>query len=142
MNRVSFACRQFLAAALIGLALPAGAGAISGLNVVAPDAGFSNVERNYAEMDEKYARSGTARSAQQMRKVALGQDKAALVRYAGKPVSANQDGSWDFDIRLPAKDRRSTLVCQYRVYFDAAQKVSGTAWRRPQCADIVVGQKN
>lgn len=142
MTRVSFACRQFLAAALIGLALPAGAGAISGLNVVAPDAGFSDVERSYAGMDETYARSGTARSAQQMRKVALGQDKAALVRYAGKPVLANQDGSWDFDIRLPANDRRSTLVCQYRVYFDTEQKVSGTAWRRPQCAEIVIGKKN
>lgn len=146
MNGFSSACRKFLAVAVLGLALPAGVCArdmtpVSGLNTVAPEADFPNVERRYADMDARYARAGTARSAQQMRKVALGQSKGVLVRYAGQPVSANADGSWNFDLRLPANDRRSTLVCQYRVYFDDAQKVAATAWRRPQCADIVTGGK-
>lgn len=148
MNGFSFACRKFLTVvvAVAGLALPAGVHAtdatpVSGLNAVAPEADFPNVERRYSDMDARYARTGTPRSAQQMRKVALGQSKGVLVRYAGQPVSANADGSWNFDIRLPTADRRSTLVCQYRVYFDDAQKVAATAWRRPQCAGIVAGAK-
>ena len=31
-----------------------------------------------------------------------------------------------------------TLVCQYRVFFDADGRVEETVWRRPQCADVII----
>ncbi len=111
---------------------------VTGLNVVAPAESFPRVWRDYPDMDSNYARAGTQRSPAQMRGVALGQSKQQLVGHAGQPVSANQDGSWNFNISLPLP-QRNRLICQYRVYFDQDGRVTGTAWRRPQCADIVRG---
>lgn len=126
----------------LGTFLPAGASwaEVTGLNVVAPEEGFPRVWRDYPDMDETYVRNGTSRTPAQMRRVALGQTKQQLVGAAGQPVSANEDGSWNFNINLPLP-QRNELVCQYRVYFDEDGRISGTAWRRPQCADIVTGKR-
>ena|SRR5690554_3282172 len=111
----------------------------NGLNQIDPHRGFSNVWRAYVDMDEPYVRNGTTRSVEQIRRIAVGHTKQQVMRDAGQPVSANQDGSWNFDINLPLP-QRNELVCQYRVYFDADDRVTGSVWRRPQCAEIVVGR--
>ena len=111
---------------------------VDGLNQVDPDRGFARVWRAYTDMDARFVRDGTPRSAAQMRGVAIGQTKAELTGLTGQPVSANRDGSWNFNIKLPLP-QRNQLVCQYRVYFDDDERVTGSVWRRPQCADIVTG---
>lgn len=136
-----------LFALLLGLAItsfvfdqPAHAD-VTELNVVAPERAFPRVWRAYPTMDARYARTGSQRSVAQVRRIAIGSSKSQLVSAIGNPVSAFRDGSWNFNVslRLPQRNR---LICQYRVYFDDNDRVAGTAWRRPQCADIVAGRRN
>lgn len=107
-------------------------------NMIQPDRDFWRVWRAYPDMDAHFARDGTPRSLAQVRRVARGQTKGQLVRLLGNPVAASADGGWDFNIKLPLP-QRNRLVCQYRVYFDSHERVRGTVWRRPQCADLITG---
>lgn len=110
---------------------------VDGLNVVAPKREFPRVSRSYESMDKVFSRTGRERSVAQVRQVEIGTDKEGLVRAVGRPVSSYDDGSWNFNISLdfPQTNR---LICQYRVWFDENDRVSGTAWRRPQCANIIL----
>ena len=118
---------------------PAMAADDGGLNIVAPDRGFQRVWRAYPDMDARFARTGSLRSLDQVRRVAIGQGKQQLQSAIGRPVVGYPDGSWEYSLSLPlrGKDR---LVCQYRVYFDDADLVRATVWRRPQCAGLVTGK--
>jgi hypothetical protein len=89
-------------------------------------------------MDEPFVRIGTPRTVAQVRAISLGSSKNQLVGAIGQPKSAYGDGSWNFDISF-ALPQGNRLICQYRVYFDAADQVAGTVWRRPQCLDIIIG---
>lgn len=138
---------RFSATLLLGLVLyigpmdrPAHAD-VAGLNVVAPEEGFPSTWRSYPSMDAEFSRTGTPRSVAQVRRVEIGSTKEQLVSAVGQPVSAYRDGSWNFNVALPLP-RTNRLICQYRVYFDDDGRVTGTAWRRPQCADIITGQGN
>ncbi len=130
-----------IAAALLGLAtvFPAQAD-VTELNVLGTDREFPRVWQAYPDMDEPFVREGLPRTVAQVRQVAIGSTKQQLVRAVGQPVSAYSDGSWNFNVsfRLPQGNR---LICQYRVFFDAADKVVGTLWRRPQCMNIVTGNE-
>lgn len=110
---------------------------VEGLNVLAPDKEFPRVGRSYSSMDAVFARTGVIRSVAQVREVQIGSTKAQLVSAVGQPVSTYGDGSWNFNISLdfPQANR---LICQYRVWFDDDDRVSGTAWRRPQCLNIII----
>lgn len=134
-------CRAFaaLSLALTLLASPAFAVETDTLNIVDPGRGFSRVWRAYPDMDEPFVRDGTHLSLNQVRGVAQGQSKGQLVRQVGKPVSKTTQGAWNFNLSLPLP-QGNRLVCQYRVYFDDAERVTGTVWRRPQCAGLVTGQ--
>lgn len=134
--------RRTLGGLLAALFLGAGmAGAdVAALNRVEPERGFSRVWRAYPDMDARFARESTPRTLAQIRSIAVGNTKQQLVRAAGQPVTANPDGSWNFHVNLPIP-QRNRLVCQLRVEFDAAGKVTGTVWRRPQCADLVTGRQ-
>jgi outer membrane protein assembly factor BamE (lipoprotein component of BamABCDE complex) len=90
-------------------------------------------------MDAAYSRTGAVRSVTAVRSIEIGSTKEQVVSNIGQPVFAYRDGSWNFNVALPLP-QRNTLICQYRVYFDENELVQGTVWRRPQCADIVLGQ--
>jgi len=135
--------RHSVAAALAGVIISLAGAAFAdvvGLNNVDPDGKFSRVWRIYPDMDATYARDGTPRKIQQIRSIKIGASKQQLVKLAGQPVSASQDGAWNFNLRLKL-EQKNQLVCQFKVYFDENQHVSGTLWRRPQCADIVRSQR-
>ena len=68
-------------------------------------------------------------------------DESDLQAVLGHPAIRNGDGSLEFHLSLPltARDR---LICQYRVFFDGSGNVERGVWRRPQCADLVLGQSN
>ena len=123
-----------LAVALGGLALPAPA--LADLNVVDPNRGFPRVGRSYPGLDANYARVGAVRSTAQVRRVRVGSSKTEVARAIGRPVSAYRDGSWNYNLSLDYP-QRNRLICQYRVYFDANERVEETVWRRPQCAAVV-----
>lgn len=110
------------------------------LNAVGPNKNFPRAYRAYPTMDVTFSRVGTPRSVAQVRQIEIGSSKRQLVNAIGQPVSAYTDGSWNFNVALPLP-QRNKLICQYRVYFDDADRVAGTLWRRPQCADIVTGQR-
>lgn len=114
---------------------------VSALNVLASDTEFPKVRRTYASMDVRPVRLGTHLSIAQVRRVALGDSQGQLVRAIGKPVSAYKDGSWNFNLALPLS-QRNRLICQYRVFFDSEKRVTGTIWRRPQCAEMVIHKGN
>ncbi len=140
MKRVKtpFAMLTGLAMALV-LGLGPAAADVTTLNGVGPDRDFPRAWRAYSQMDKRFARVGTPRSVATVRKIAIGSSKQQLVRAVGQPVSAYKDGSWNFNVALPLP-QRNKLICQYRVYFDDQDRVAGTLWRRPQCANIVTGQ--
>ena len=110
-----------------------------GLNNVAPKAGFSDVDRAYPDMNEKYVRYGKSMNLAKIRRVKLSQSRDDVTRILGKPVTAANDGSLYFVINLPYL-KSSQFVCQYRVFFDSDEVVSATVWRRPQCANLVTGK--
>jgi len=137
-----FGGRAALFAMALSIMLPVGATAVaqdSALNIVDPNRGFSRASRAYAQMDPRYIRVGNLRSAAQVRSVEVGESKQELVGTIGQPVLAYGDGSWEFHLALPLT-QGDTLVCQYRVYFDANELVESTVWRRPQCANLVIGE--
>lgn len=111
---------------------------VTDVNLVAPNENFPRVWRAYPEMDARFERVGTPRSVAQVRRLAVGDSKQQLVNAVGQPASAYGDGSWNFNVALPLPER-NRLICQYRVFFDAQDRVSGSIWRRPQCAGIVLG---
>ncbi|QWK80352.1 hypothetical protein [Ochrobactrum sp. BTU1] len=111
------------------------------LNEVNPHAGFSSVSKAYSDMDKRYVRIGMPRDIAQVRRISVGQSQAALQAVLGRAAHRNSDGSLEFNLSLPLVGR-DRLICQYRVYFDGAGKVSHAAWRRPQCADLVAGKRN
>lgn len=125
-----------------GLALAAGLGVtamaedVTTLNGVGPDRDFPRVSRAYDTMNRDFSRTGVPRSVAQVRRIAIGSTKRQLVAAVGQPVSAYGDGSWNFNVALSLPQSHK-LICQYRVYFDDADRVQGTLWRRPQCADII-----
>lgn len=124
---------------LTPIAGPALAQEKAGLNIVAPKRDFPSVRRSYQSMSKEYSRTGTWRSVRQINRVKIGSTKRQLIGAVGQPVSSHKDGSWDFivGLKLPQRHR---LICQYRVYFDDQGRITTTAWRRPQCADIVAGR--
>lgn len=111
------------------------------LNQVNPRAGFTSVSKAYSDMDKRYVRVGMPRDIAQVRRIAVGQSQATLQATLGRAAHRNGDGSLEFHLSLPLVGR-DRLICQYRVYFDGAGKVSHAAWRRPQCADLVAGKQN
>lgn len=113
---------------------------VKGLNIHAPHEHWPRVSRSYPSMNKVFSRRGYARSLAQVDKVKIGSTKRQLVNAVGKPVSAYSDGSWNFNIglRLPQGNR---LVCQYLVFFDDDGRVNGTAWRRPQCVDLILRKR-
>lgn len=111
------------------------------LNEVNPRAGFSSVSKAYSDMDKRYIRVGMPRDIAHVRRISVGQSQAALQAVLGRAAHHNSDGSLEFNLSLPLVGR-DRLICQYRVYFDGARKVSHAAWRRPQCADLVAGKRN
>lgn len=113
---------------------------VTSLNEVGPKKDFPSVVRSYESMNRDFSRVGRPRSVAQVRNIRIGSSKQQLVAVVGQPVSAYSDGSWNFNVALPLPQRHR-LICQYRVYFDDNERVAGTVWRRPQCADIVIGQK-
>lgn len=126
-----------LSTALIMAFTPAAA-EVSGLNLLGTKADFPRVWRAYPDMDARFERPGTPQTIERVRSLAIGDSKQQLVRAVGQPVSAYEDGSWNFNVALPLP-QGNRLICQYRVFFDAEERVSGSIWRRPQCADLVVG---
>ena len=112
------------------------ADAVTELNVLQSDAAFPSVTRAFTQMDATFARRNFLRTVAQVNQVQIGISKDGLVSAVGQPVSAYSDGSWNFDLsfRLPQNNR---IICQYRVFFDDQDLVSGTIWRRPQCVDII-----
>ncbi len=135
--------------AMLGLVLLAGCmtttptttgnGPVDRLNMVDPHRHFPHAYRDYPSMDERFARNGTWHSVRDAQRLALGQNKAAVVRAIGHPKWKTKDGNWTYDLHLPL-DRNNRLVCQFRVYFDENERVQGTLWRRPQCAELATGQ--
>ncbi len=134
-----------LSAAVLSLGLVAGCmtttegGPVDKLNMVDPNRDFSHVYRSYPSMDKRFSRNGTWHSVKDVQKLALGQTKADVVRAIGKPKSKTERGSWNYDLHL-SLHRNNRLVCQFRVYFDENERVSGTLWRRPQCAEVATGR--
>lgn len=108
------------------------------LNMLDPSEDFARAWRAYPDMDARYARAGTRDQIASVRQVALGQDIKAVEAAIGKPVMTNPDAGYsEFNISLQQAGR-DRMICQYRVYFDAAGKVTASVWRRPQCANLVV----
>ncbi|MBO1907989.1 hypothetical protein J4G37_24210 [Microvirga sp. 3-52] len=133
----------FLAMALL-VFLPfssAGGQEIDRLNEVNPGVEFSSVSRAYPDMNARYARVGAEHSIVQVRRIAIGQSQSDLQALLGRPATSYGDGSFEFHLSLPLT-RRDRLICQYRVFFDGAGKVERAIWRRPQCAELVLGQLN
>jgi len=132
-----------LKTALLGLISLGASAAQAGdqLNRVDPSAGFSSVSKAYPDMNARYVRIGTPREIAQVRRVAAGQSRDDLQALLGRPALRNRDGSYEFHLSLPLTGR-DRLICQYRVSFDGAGKVSHAAWRRPQCANLVAGKRN
>ncbi len=132
---------KLLGVCLIGLMplAPAMASDVTELNVLGPDRDFPRVSKAFTDMNATFVRQGSNRTVAQVRRITIGSSKTQVVRAIGQPVSAYKDGSWNFNVssRLPQGNR---LICQYRVYFDASEQVSGTVWRRPQCANIATGK--
>lgn len=134
--------RNVLAGLVLALATPlapAFADVPTALNLVDSARDFPERGRAYPDMDERYVRAGNERPLTQVRSVAKGQDKRALVGALGQPVSAYGDGSWNFNVSLRLEDE-NRLICQYRVWFDENERVVGSVWRRPQCAALVIGR--
>lgn len=136
--------RNALIAMVLSALLPMGGTAMADidvLNLLDPKREFSRVGRAYGDMDARYVRVGTPRSLAQVRSIAIGESKQDLQGAIGRPAFAHSDGSWEFHLALPLTQRDS-LICQYRVYFDAGERVKGTVWRRPQCADLISSARN
>ena len=122
---------------LIASALLLGAGplqALPNLNMVGPDRGYQQVSRSDPSLDEKFARNGRPRSAQEVGQITIGTPRTAVAALLGEPVQSKGEGQWDFNVKLPLNGREQ-IVCQYRVLFDKEGKVRATQWRRAQCAD-------
>ena len=137
------------ASALLALAVttlvPLGAATAQGvdpLNEVNPRVGFSSVSRAYADMDARFVRKGNERTVAQVRRIALGQTAQSLQPALGHPAYGYEDGSYEYLVSLPLTGTRDRLICQYRVFFDGEGKVERAVWRRPQCADLVLGRLN
>ncbi|WP_199259956.1 hypothetical protein [Paracoccus binzhouensis] len=111
------------------------------LNEVNPRVGFTSVSKAYPDMDARYVRIGTPRTIEQVRSIAVGQSKVEIQAALGRPAVRNGDGSFEFHLSLPLTGR-DRLICQYRVFFDNGGNVSRAVWRRPQCADLVAGNRN
>lgn len=129
------ALRQLrLAFALCVAALPVPA--LAELDVVDPDRGFPSVARSYTSLDVEFARDDRFRTVAQVRQVALGSTRDDVMRAIGQPISAYGDGSWNYNMALDYPQSH-TLICQYRVFFDADDRVRETVWRRAQCAAVI-----
>lgn len=111
------------------------------LDLVDPRLEFTKVQRDYTDMDERYSRAGMERTLTGVRSVAIGDSKQELQQAIGEPVVTGSDGAWEFHLALPLTER-DHLVCQYLVFFDTDEQVKGTAWRRPQCADLTADGRN
>ncbi len=114
-------------------------GKVDRLNMVDPNRNFSRVYRDYPSMDARFARNGTWKSLRAVRQLAIGQSQAQVRRTLGKPVSVMESENWNYVLHLPL-DRDNRLVCQFRVYFDENNRLTGTLWRRPQCAEVATGR--
>ena len=135
-----FGARSALIAVALSTLSPVGGAALAqetALNQVDPGRGFSRASRAYSQMDPRYVRPGNRRTVAQVRSVDVGESKQELQGAIGRPVLAYGDGSWEFHLALPLT-QSDTLVCQYRVFFDAQDRVESAVWRRPQCADLVL----
>ncbi|SDO88790.1 hypothetical protein SAMN05216196_11233 [Lutimaribacter pacificus] len=141
MTRWFGARSVLLTIALVAL-LPVGpAGAQQGdrLNQVNPRVGFTSVSRAFPEMDARYARVGTRRNVAQVRSIAVGQPLNDVRATLGSPAVGYNDGSFEYHLSLPLTGR-DRLICQYRVFFDDEGRLTHGVWRRPQCADLVLGR--
>lgn len=106
------------------------------LGRVDPALHFSEVSRDYPDMGERYSRASTVSGLAAVRDVEIGQNRQEVRVALGEPALINSDGSWEYHIALPLTGR-DTLICQYLVSFDAGDRVRDTAWRRPQCTDLI-----
>ena len=122
--------------------LPIGAAAAQQgdlLNQVDPGAGFTSVWRTYPKMDARYVRGGTRRNVAQVRSISVGEPREGVQAALGRPAVDHGDGSFEYHLSLPLTGR-DRLICQYRVFFDGEDKLTHAIWRRPQCADLVLGR--
>ena len=137
-----FGRRSIVTAMALLVLAPFGAAVAQGrapLNEVNPRVAFSSVSRAYSDMDARYARTGVRREIAQVRRVAVGQSQRDLQAVLGSPALGHGDGSLEFHLSLPLTGR-DRLICQYRVFFDGSGKVKRAVWRRPQCANLVLGR--
>ena len=95
---------------------------------------------SYTHLDvyKRQARNGAKHAIAQVSGIAVGQPRERVQAALGRPAIRNGDGSYEFHLSLPLT-RRDRLICQYRVFFDGAGHVERTVWRRPQCAELVLG---
>lgn len=131
--------RQAALAATLALLLPLAGPAAANESLllrVDPDRGFSQVERDYPDMDERYSREGRPLSLEEIRSLAAGASKEEVQFILGSPDVIHSDRAWEFHLALPLTERDS-LICQYLVTFDGNARVEDAVWRRPQCADLV-----
>jgi outer membrane protein assembly factor BamE (lipoprotein component of BamABCDE complex) len=111
------------------------------LNQVNPRVGFTRVSRPYSTMDATYARTGTRRTIAQVHRLEVGQTVAQVQAVLGGPQVGYTDGSYEYHLSLPLT-KRDRLICQYRVFFDDEGALTHAVWRRPQCAELVLGRLN
>lgn len=143
MKRMLGGLRSLLTLALVILlpATPLAAQDEDVLNQVNPRVGFTRVSRAYPTMDATYARDGTRRTIAQVRRLEVGQTLEQVQAVLGGAQVGYDDGSFEYHLSLPLTDR-DRLICQYRVFFNEEGALTRAVWRRPQCAELVLGQLN
>lgn len=101
---------------------------------------YPDVEMKIPDYDEPFKRDGVMTQPERFRQIVPGMPAAEVERLIGKPLEVAGGASgreWNYDFTFILPRSQNYLVCQYKVVFDGAQQVSGSAWRRHQCLDIV-----
>lgn len=95
---------------------------------------FDDVQVEVANLGSDYVRHGAVITPQAISKVIPGSSKDDVRGLLGAPANESSPQWWLYNINLPLDAKGDNLVCQFGVAFDSANQVSGTQWRRPQCA--------
>lgn len=103
------------------------------IQITQDPSGFQNIEAQVGKLPAQFLRNGKPIDMARFAQVKPGATRQTVLGALGEPVQRSGDGrSYDYDLTLPLQGR-NTLVCQYRVSFDARETVTSTQWRRPQC---------
>ncbi len=101
---------------------------------------YPDVQMELPDYDEPFQRDGIMSQPQRFRQIVPGLPAADVVRLIGRPLeSGPADGAWNYNFTFRLPRSQNYMVCQYKVVFDAEQRVEEAAWRRHQCLDIVNG---